>query len=268
MYVCVFIDWENLEKEVKQEFGSVLCYQEFKEVIRNIATKNGSYLVGIYAYGDFDKGKAGNNSTLINLGIEPKHVVTKTAHDYLKGSTDIELSLDVLDIMHNYQHITEYLFISGDSDLRHVMKRLKMNGKTIRLASFKENTSQFIIEMANEFIHLNDYPEILRKVTKSEKEQIAISLTTDKYVQKVVRQLYTLMQKDLDFIGLNYFRKRLIDYYSNEVTQMSDALTECLDYALLNTYQVPNVKDPDHPTTACTLNMDNKAVQMILENES
>ena len=31
MYVFVFIEWENIEKNVKQEFGSVLSYEEFSK---------------------------------------------------------------------------------------------------------------------------------------------------------------------------------------------------------------------------------------------
>lgn len=265
MYVCVFIDWENIEKSAKQNFGSILCYEEFNKVIRDIASKNGARLVGIHAYGDFDKGIAGVMSKLTNLGIEPKHVVTKTAQDYLKGSTDIELSLDILDTMHNYPHINEYLFISGDSDLRHVMKRLKKQGKYLRLAGFKENTSQFIINMANEFISLSDYKNILKKVTKSEKEQLALSLISNKFIKIIVEQLKILENRNLEFIGLNYFRRRLTDYYADDAIQISESLTDCIDYELLTTYQVPNSKDPLHPTTACSLNRDNKVIEYFLK---
>jgi hypothetical protein len=117
MFICVFIDWENIEKTAKQEFGSVLNYAELVKVIRQTATKNNARLVGIQAYGDFDKGTAGLMSTLVNLGIEPRHVVTKTAQEYLKGSTDIEPSLDILETMYTYPHITDFMFVSGGGKL-------------------------------------------------------------------------------------------------------------------------------------------------------
>lgn len=265
MYVCVFIDWENIEKNVKQEYGSVINYEEFVKVIREVATNNGARLVGIQAYGDFDKGTAGQMSKLINLGIEPRHVVTKTAQEYLKGSTDIELSLDILETMYNYSHITDFMFVSGDSDLRYAIKRLQMHGKNLRLMGFEGHTSHFLIDMVNEFIPLNKYPSIMRKVTQSEKEQMALALISNNYVKIIVEQMDVLEKKNKDFIGLNYFRKRLVDYYQNCATQISDALTDSIDYELLTVYQVPNPNDVNHPTRACKLNRDNPAVKYILK---
>lgn len=72
MFVCVFIDWENIEKTAKQEYGSVLNFSEFVQVIHEV--------------------------------------------------------------------------VSSDSDLRHVIKRLQKQGKTLRLMGFQSHTSQFIID--------------------------------------------------------------------------------------------------------------------------
>jgi uncharacterized LabA/DUF88 family protein len=72
------------------------------------------------------------------LGIEPRHVVTKTAHEYLKSSTYIELSLDILETMCDYLHITDFLIISGDGDLRYVIRRLQLHGKNIRAMDLRK----------------------------------------------------------------------------------------------------------------------------------
>src|SRR5690554_7714746 len=96
MYICVFIDWENIEKTAKQEFGSVIDYEELVRVIKEVANSNGAKLVGIQAYGNFDKGTAGLVTKLMNLGIQPKHIVTQTSSEFLKCATEIELSLDIL----------------------------------------------------------------------------------------------------------------------------------------------------------------------------
>jgi hypothetical protein len=266
MFIFVFIDWENIEKTAKQEYGSILNFNEFVKVIREVATTNGARLVGIYAYGDFDKGTAGLMSTLVNLGIEPRHVVTKTAHEYLKGSTDIELSLDILETMYNYPHVTDFMFVSGDSDLRHVIKRLQKHGKNLILIGFKSHTSQFIIDMVNEFVLLDKYPGIMRKVTQAEKEQMSLSLISNEYVEIIIEQMCRLEKDGREFVGLNYFRKRLIDYYQDCATQISDALTDCIDYEILTIYQVPNPNDVKHPTRACKLNRENQAVQYKLKN--
>ncbi|MFC4768231.1 NYN domain-containing protein [Effusibacillus consociatus] len=261
----MFIDWENIEKTVKQEFGSVLNYDEFVQVIREVATSNGSRLVGIQAYGDFDKGTAGLMSKLVNLGIEPRHVVTKTATEYLKGSTDIELSLDILETMYNYPHITDFMFVSGDGDLRHVIKRLQKQGKNLRLMGFENHTSQFIIDTMNEFVLLDQYSNIMRKVTETEKELKAQSLLSNEYVQIIIEHVDRLEKTgDKDFIGLNLLRNRLCDHYPHRATDISEALTDCIDFEILSVYRVPNPKDPKHPTRACRLNRDHKVVQRVL----
>ena len=265
LFVAVFIDFENIEKTAKQDFGSVFDYVKFVDVIREVAQQDGCRVVKIAAYGDFDRGEAGLQTRLIHLGIEPKHVVTKTAHEYIKGSTDIELSLDILETMYDYPHITEFLLISGDGDLRHVIRRLQLHGKNIRIMGFGGHTSTFIRNISNDFVLLDDYPEIMRKVTKTEKERKMLSLISDKYVHKVIQHL-DLCERTLekDFIGLNYFRKRLIERFPE--TKISDALTDCLDYGLIETYKVKNPDDLNHPTTACKLNR-NKMVRQILNQE-
>ena len=266
MFVSIFIDWENIEKTAKQEFGSVLNYNEFVKAIREQATQNNARLVGIYAYGDFDKGTAGLMSTLVNLGIEPRHIVTKTAHEYLKGSTDIELSLDVQETMYNYPHITDYLFVSGDSDLRYVIKRLKRQGKNLRLMGFEGHTSQFIIGMVDKYIPLDKYPQIMRKETQTERELKELSLMSNRFVCTIIEHV-DILEKDSkrEFIGLNYLRKRLMDHEREVAIELSEALTHCIDYSILSIYQVPNPKDPKNPTTACKFNRESKVVQYILK---
>ncbi|MFZ5641003.1 MAG: NYN domain-containing protein [Bacillota bacterium] len=264
MFTAVFIDWENIEKTAKQNFGSIFAYDKFVEVIKKVAGNNGHLICGIFAYGDFDKGEAGLQTRLIQLGIEPKHVVTKTAHEYLKGSTDIELSLDILTVMYEYPHIDDYLFISGDGDLRHVIRRLQMRGKTLRLMGFRDHTNRYLTELVNDIIFLDDYPEIMRKVTKTEKEKKMLSFLADEFVKRVVLQLHWA-EKNLEkqFIGLNYFRNRLLVRYPK--TEISEALTNALDYNLITTYHVDNPDDPLHPTKACRLNRENIVVQQILD---
>lgn len=268
MFVSVFIDWENIEKTAKQEFGSILDYDVFVKAIKDTATSNGGRLVGIQAFGDFDKGTAGLMTRLVNLGIEPRHVVTKTAQEYLKGSTDIELSLDILETMYNYNHITDFIFVSGDSDLRYVIKRLKKQGKNLRLIGFKNFSSTYLKELVDEFIPLDDFPNIMRKVTKSDKDRNSISLLANENVRIIIEQM-NRYEKDttIDFIGVNYFRKKMTDYYHNNSTDISDALTLCLDNEIVISYQVDNPHDKKHPTTAIKLNRENQAVQYILNEK-
>jgi uncharacterized LabA/DUF88 family protein len=266
MFTFVFIDWENIEKTAKQDFDSILNFAEFVKAIKEQATIENTRIVGIYAYGDFDKGTAGLMTSLVNLGIEPKHVVTKTFQEYLKGSTDIELSLDILETMYSLPHITDYMFVSGDSDLRYVIKRLKKQGKNLRLMGFEKNTSQFLIEIVDKFTKLEDFPQIIKKETPKEKETKLEVYKTDEYVHEVIKRVNTLEANEGNgFVGLNALMKRLKGENRENAIFLSEALTNCLSYGILITYQVDNPNDRKNPTTACRLNRENKVVKYVLD---
>ena len=263
MYLYVFIDWENIEQTAKDKHGSVLNYDVFKTAITDVAAQKSLNLVDIRAYGDFDKGVPGLLTRLELLGIKPIHVVTKTAHEYIKGSTDIVLSLDILETMYSNPHITDYLFISGDNDLRHVINKLKIKGKTIHIMGFQSYTSQYLIDMSSEFIPLDNYPGILRKVTKSEIEQLAHKLMSNEAARTIIESLGR-DEATMPFVGLNNFRTKLVEKYPSRSTEFSDALTDCLDSGAILTNEVPNPKNPRHPTRACRLNQENQAVKHFL----
>jgi len=251
-FVAVFIDWENIEKTVQNEYGSILDFETFILVVRDKAMAFGD-ISGIFAYGDFDRGNAGLQTKLIQLGVQPKHVVTKTAHEYLKGSTDIELSLDILETMYMYNHITNFILVSGDGDLLHAARRLKLNGKSIHFMGFKKRTNKNLLDFSTTFINLEEFPEVMRKITQNERDKLRTAALNNDMVRTVLEKLdYEERYSDKPFIGLNLFRRKLIDKYP-EVTA-SEALTKCLEADLIKTYQVDNPKDANNPTTACMLN--------------
>lgn len=190
----------------------------------------------------------------MRLGIQPKHVVTKTAHEYVKGASDIELSLDIMQMMYENSHISSFMLVSGDGDLLHVIRRLRLKGKSLHVLSFRESTSRLMIEAVDSFTDLNHFAsEIMRKVTASELEKRISSSLNDKWVQIVIQQIVHLQsQSKRKFIGLNFFRTKLTEKYNS--VPISEALTECLDVGLINTYFVDNPNDPKNPTTACKLN--------------
>jgi len=265
-FLAVFIDLENLEKTAKQEAGAAIDYKQLAAFVHELARPHGK-VTNIYAYADFDKGEMGKQTKLMNLGIQPKHVVTKTPFQYLKGSTDIELSLDILDTMYQYAHISHFLIISGDGDLRHVIRRLKINGKTIHVVGFAGHTNKLIVEMADYFCPLEFHHPILRKITMSEREEKTKRLFLNPWAKIVVETLDHLERTTKkEFIGLNLFRKRLVEKYP--AAEISDALTDVLDCGCIDTYSVPNPEAPDYPTTACRLQREHRFVQAVLKGEN
>lgn len=250
-HIAVFIDWENIELSIKNS-GSIMDYKKFVAVIRRLNTDK--TISGIFAYGDFDKGEAGLQTKLVRLGIQPKHVVTKTAHEYIKGAADIELSLDIMQMMYENPHISDFMVVSGDGDLLHVMRRLRLKGKSLHVLGFKNSTSRQMIQAVDTFTDLNEVElEFIRKLSSSDLEKRISSALNDKWIQLVIQQMVHLKSKsNKKFMGLKFLRTKLTEKYDS--VPISEAITECLDIGLLKTYPVENPNNPKHPTTACKLN--------------
>lgn len=264
MFTYVCIDFENIEKTAKEDYGANIDYEEFIKVIREIAETKKLKIVGISAFADFDKGEAGKMTKLVRQGVDPRHVVTKTPHEYLKGSTDIELSLDLMETMFTFPHITDYLLVGGDGDGRYIVKRLRKHGKNVQLAAFKNNTNSILVEMVDEFYDLLQYPQLMKKVTQGDRERLMWSLLSNDSVHRVIAQLSHMeSNNNREFIGLNFFRNKLRDKYPE--AEISEALTDCLDLGLIERYQVPNPVDQNNPTSACKLNRTNPVVLQILK---
>lgn len=263
MFVGCFIDWENIEKTASKNLGAVLNYTEFVASIRMVAEREGGKLASISAYGDFDKGIAGIMTKLTLLGVEPKHIVTKNSHEYMKGSVDIEISLDILETMYAYPHISDYLIVSGDSDLRYVIRRLTKQGKKVTMMGFENNTSQFLINNVHHFERIEDYPASYRKVSKTDLEARLDVLKINKLTGPVLNILDRL-ESDKPFVAFNFFRTRCMDRFPNDATTVSEVITEAKELGLLLVSQIANPNAPSNPTTIVKLDRTNDFVSKVL----
>jgi NYN domain len=86
-----------------------------------------------------------------------------------KTSTDIHMVMDILDTLHGYEHIGEYIVLSGDADFTPVLLRLRAHDKrTVVLpvgpaaAAFRASADRVLAE--------NDFVDIALGVPPSESE--------------------------------------------------------------------------------------------------
>lgn len=73
-----------------------------------------------------------------------------------KGDFDVELAMDVLD------HLQEYdtaVLLSGDSDFASIVQRMKDNNKKVIVMSAKRHISRELIELADKYINLKHLRE-------------------------------------------------------------------------------------------------------------
>jgi uncharacterized LabA/DUF88 family protein len=70
----------------------------------------------------------------------------------LKSNADVELTVDALDRINDYQEI---ILCSGDGDFARLIRYLKNKGKITTVISIKERTSSVLAKAANNLIYLN-----------------------------------------------------------------------------------------------------------------
>lgn len=260
-HIAVFIDWENIETIIKRNYKTDLLYKDFAEVLRKINQEKN--IVAMYAYGNFDRGDFSLQTKLSRIGIEPKHVVTKSSYGVMQGAVDIELSLDMQQCLYENPHITDCMVVSGDGDIIHVLKRLRLKGKFLHVASFLDKTSNRLISMVDTFTDLTTYKQEFLKDTMSELDKKRAAALNNEWVQNVIKELTKYTKRtSMSFVGLNYFRNKLLDKYHYNNDLISEALSEAIELGIIETYTVPNPLRQSIPTTACKLHVENSLVSV------
>lgn len=139
--VCILIDYDNL-------------FYTFKRYAIDVTSD--SYNIGKFfnllygkdrirsfrAYADFDQVKV-NLRKLQEQRVQIRNVYGNNKNDqFRKNASDIELSMDAIEMTHRESDIDTYVIVTSDSDMIPVMSRLKYKGKTVHLFYASENSSQ------------------------------------------------------------------------------------------------------------------------------
>lgn len=250
-----FIDFENVVKEAEQTYDSTVDFKMLAAAIQEEHTKNQMKNCGVYAYSDFDTSQEGVQTKLYRLGIQARHVVTKSPNKELRANAaDIELSLDILSFVYENPFINHYVLFSGDGDMIHIMQRLRLKGKTIHLIAF-ERLNQRLRSLADQVTIYDASAPFLNKISNSQKEKWAEELKDDKYVQLVLYHLDKLEKDETkDFVGFSYFHRVITSKFDKDL--MDDALTKAKKAGLILSKSVPNPKDHKNPTSTIEINQD------------
>lgn len=81
--------------------------------------------------------------------------VAKGVYEW-KGDFDVELSMDVLD---NLKEFETAILLSGDSDFAPVVKRMKAHNKKVIVMSSKNHISRELIQLSDKYINLKKLRE-------------------------------------------------------------------------------------------------------------
>lgn len=139
--VCILVDYDNLYHSMR-EYGVNVSSDEYNfcQFINEIYGKE--KIRTFRAYADFEQ----VNVSLRNLQeqrVQIRNVYGNNKEDkYRKNASDIELSMDAIEMTHRESNIDTYVIVTSDSDMIPVMSRLKYKGKKIHLYYTSSNVSQ------------------------------------------------------------------------------------------------------------------------------
>lgn len=141
----------------------------------------------IRAYADFQQIEI-NLNTLQQKRVEIKHVFGNgKGESHRKNASDIELSLDALELCYLNEKLDTFVFVTSDSDMIPVMSRLIYHNKNVHLFYVREHTSQHqnITDFANVSVDMVELFNINLDTSKPEYwKRSAIDIIIDFYKRK------------------------------------------------------------------------------------
>lgn len=163
--VSVFVDASNLWQAQKVK-GYFLDYRKLKNFLKN---SSGASSIKIYYYTaypanttrDYDLDGKHKFYTYLKKGLgftvrkkELKQIKTLTQSGFIyqeKGNMDVELTIDAVDTIHEYD---EAVLCTGDSDFLSLVQFMHFRGKTVRVVSSRNNVSRELLSGGDSYIDI------------------------------------------------------------------------------------------------------------------
>ncbi|MDP2730089.1 MAG: NYN domain-containing protein [Dehalococcoidales bacterium] len=135
--IAVLIDYENAG------LGSLRwLFDQISDVGRVIVRK---------AYADWSA-SSDKRDELLELGIEPVHLFRSRTGT--KNSSDIQLVIDALDLLHQ-SPVDTFVLVSSDSDFTPLVRKLRSSGKMVIGAGFEAQVARSLVISCDRYYFLN-----------------------------------------------------------------------------------------------------------------
>ena len=158
--VAVLLDYENV--------GGRDTIRFLLDLISGIGS-----IVEKRAYGDWSVQHRKEQDQLLQFGFSLIHQRHSTSG---KNSSDIKLSIDAMDLLHQSPAAIDTLVIvSSDSDFFPLVNRLRASGKMVIVSGRKANTSDALINSCDRFIALD-----ANTSSPSKDDESAVQRSTEK----------------------------------------------------------------------------------------
>lgn len=236
--VCILIDYDNLFYTFKRYAIDVtdnsynickffnLLYG--KEKIRSFR-----------AYADFEQvGVSLRN--LQEQRVQIRNVYGNNRNDqFRKNASDIELSMDAIELTHRDENIDTYVIVTSDSDMIPVMSRLKYKGKTVHLFYASENSSQII-----HFESYCDFACDLLKLFDVDVEKGNPNYWYESIIN-IVTEWHNIEKNKKFTLGFNWLKKEIAKDCKISETYANEIINDMIQKEMLKKLSLPNSNDCD-----------------------
>lgn len=268
--VALFVDFEHLQKSLEHLFAS-RC--SVAETIQSLVSKVHDLGVVVLAnvYADWEE-FPGMQSEMKRLQLDPRFVLPQ-AHDMeisiTRGScSGITMALDALQTMYERTEIDTYVLVTGEPGFFDLVTRLKGHGKNVIVMGCEDTTNSDLRQSATSFVALDrdiEVEPINRVDTPPSPEDL--DFPSGGFDWNPFLLLMDRLEQHLPFVSLKYLKNQVLTpVHGCDNTQESKAslIREAIRLKYIETYKIPNPKNPNFATTACRLNRKNQTVRRIL----
>ncbi|MGL4411221.1 MAG: NYN domain-containing protein [Bacteroidales bacterium] len=97
---------------------------------------------------------------ILELAIDATQVFGITSTGGIKNVADIQLTVDVIDILHTHPHIETFVIVSGDGGYASLVKKLHEYGKSVIGCGYAKSTNRIFEAVCDDFIEIQDPEEL------------------------------------------------------------------------------------------------------------
>ncbi|MGE5528575.1 MAG: NYN domain-containing protein [Patescibacteria group bacterium] len=257
---AIFIDYENTYWSIKQKYFTILDPDALTRALRDFVNARYPGFFTMYAYADFE------NPIFYGLQtrLQQKTVITRHVYGHhrnnniRKNASDLELSLEALELTYVDPTFDRYVLVSGDRDFIPLVRKLKNRGKAVSLIAISETTSQDLMEVVEGDFHpLNELLDLTLPRDEAGVEQ------DEEHLEILIRCLSDLENSNLPFISLKYFTQQILPFYLPKRI-VFDLAKKAILSGILHTCLIDNPNNPKRKTTAIKLNHEHEMVQRAL----
>ncbi|ATP42146.1 NYN domain-containing protein [Solibacillus sp. R5-41] len=259
--VGIFIDYDNVYWTLMNNHKhNPNSNESEKNIFEKLWNTYGRENVRTFkAYADFDKVDT-NLTSLQKKRVQIRHVYSNGKdEDKRKNSSDIELSIDVIESTYRELNINRYVIVTADSDMIPLVSRLMYKGKIVDLYYLEDAVSDGknnITTYANNFYNLYDFLGLS-----------IIEYKAEEYVDAAIGIIYnwSLETRNQDF-ALGY--KILINTLEKNLNVPTNTTKEIISILEKNNH----ILDEDKKTSKGTykgkiLNLESEKVKEVISEE-